>query len=113
MLCIFSERSVTASAIQMPVPSKLRLFRQANAERSRRRRAAETPEQRAERNRKTAERMREKRAEVRQTGVVREKTELTADRFEEIFQVSHGLRSQQSGQKPYQNCWLSSSTSTV
>ncbi|KAH7698535.1 Polycystic kidney disease protein 1-like 3 [Aphelenchoides avenae] len=60
--------------------------RQANAERSRKRRAAETPEQRAERNRRTAERMREKRAEIKHTSGMKEKAELTADRFEEIFQ---------------------------
>lgn len=41
--------------------------RKANAERSRRRRAMETPEQRAERNRRTAERMRQRRAKIAET----------------------------------------------
>jgi len=50
----------------------------------------ETAEQRAERNRRTAERMRQRRAKIaEERGVVRTEsrvTTLSADRFEEIFQ---------------------------
>uniref|UniRef100_A0A914DU45 BZIP domain-containing protein n=1 Tax=Acrobeloides nanus TaxID=290746 RepID=A0A914DU45_9BILA len=66
-----------------------------NRERARRRRANETPEQRAERNRRTAERMRRRRAELNQEKIPIDASttprELTEEekraRFEEIFQA--------------------------
>ncbi|CAD5228692.1 unnamed protein product [Bursaphelenchus okinawaensis] len=71
--------------------------RKANAERSRRRRAMETPEQRAERNRRTAERMRQRRAKIAEAKVPppppKIKT-LSADRFEEIYRSVIGQTSE-------------------
>lgn len=53
----------------------------------------ETPEQRAERNRRTAERMRQRRAKIaEERGIVRAEprtSTLSAARFEEIFQVCY------------------------
>lgn len=89
----------------MLTEEQIRRRKKANAERSRRRRAMETPQQRAERNRRTAERMRIRRAklaEERQMNLsqkgggagaaaptfVRQIVPLSSARFEEIFAVS-------------------------
>uniref|UniRef100_A0A1I7RTT1 BZIP domain-containing protein n=2 Tax=Bursaphelenchus xylophilus TaxID=6326 RepID=A0A1I7RTT1_BURXY len=99
-------RTLTAAQAVLPAPStsqpervvpprfknltdeQIARRRKANADRSRRRRAMETPEQRAERNRRTAERMRQRRAKIAEQRVPppppKVKT-LSADRFEEIY----------------------------
>uniref|UniRef100_A0A915ESH7 BZIP domain-containing protein n=1 Tax=Ditylenchus dipsaci TaxID=166011 RepID=A0A915ESH7_9BILA len=94
-----NSRCTSSSNVSPPLTEEQAQRRRRNAERSRRRRAMETPQQRAERNRRTAERMRNRRArlasERRQnrpegvdttTVVARQVVPLSVDRFEEIFQ---------------------------
>lgn len=83
----------------MLTEEQIRRRKKANAERSRRRRAMETPQQRAERNRRTAERMRIRRAKLAEerllqkggagvsTAPTRQIIPLSSARFEEIFTV--------------------------